>query len=1438
MVGRLKLLVLLLFASGVAIVGLLPDARVVHSQDANGNGIADRVEQPGTQPNTVLPAAGADFDIDAQIRPATECMGCHNTLGVASHPFPAWGGSMMANSARDPVFWAQLDVAEADEAADANLVGARDLCLRCHIPKGWLEGRSSGGPQHADKLRGMGMQQDDLFGVQCAHCHRLVDRDAAALDAVDLNMTNGLNTNPDAELRTPPTYGNGMYVVDRVDVRRGPFTSSQIGWPGLAAQFVTNAADWPPPAADTHPVKHSAFHRSSNLCGTCHDVSNPAQSPAQPKGNTQANFPIERTWTEWRHSEYPARGENGSCQSCHMSGALNGVIAGGASNIAADETLHLNDVHVHDFTGGNVWIPKVISETVTRFQATKTNPDPGPNPAIGATQAERDAFLSTNFARALKALYPAGTYWDVAGGQPPPPGFQAGNYDAASDRARATLRRAAELSATRAPGGDLKVRVWNMTGHKLPTGYPEGRRMWLDVRFLDVNPAGGAEALDAQSGEYNAATGELFHDFNLNDAPGPRAYDVVTYTNGSGGAAATPGRRTQVYEARMHHTPSGIEFHFIRNNERVSDNRIPPLGWVKAQYQTDNAEQVVAPAYAATQMVYHDSVSGPVAVPPVVEPTYNFDEVPYPVPGSSDVAEVRLQYQSVSREYVEELVAASPRTLLYPAGGGPEAFSRGDLLDFAWRNFTLDGATRFPPVEMERLRVALVDTDGDGLSDDWETARGLNPMSPDGDDGRNGDPDGDGRSNYLEFQENTPANVADAPRDPVDLVLVLDFSGSMNEPAPVGGAPKVEVLKDAVELFLKTWKQYAVRPDRIGVVYFSSTVAVESGGLIDFATLPPGTTIETKINELIAAVRARAAGGSTAMGGGLQSALNILQLGAPNRRRQVILFTNGMQNYSPMVRGDIGLNNYRIVAEPVSFANGVYGDSGVTADPAAPFGTELHTLDVRVHTIGVGVAETADDRWLFLLQDIAANTSGPSTPATSQFISRASELEGAFLNNLVASMRGFSPQMLSEQRGRLEAGAESRELDFTLDAAATKATFLLSWSGAALPGRLEYELIAPDGSPAPPDVQVTNGPNYQLATCFVPMARADGRPVGHAGNWKMIVRRGGAAGATRPNENRKADWRDPADYRAYLIADIPAMNYDVRFGRQTYRAGEDVTLHVTLTDSSLQVRTLGKVTAEVARASASFGSLISKRRVDPAEVERKFNATDDRPADRAEAKFRLALLDTNFADSLRPARDTVELFDDGNAAHGDTLAGDGVYSANLGRARVPGLMTADVSLTGKSARLRDFSRNYHISTLVRLAPFEQGSSDIAASRLGSRDDKWVVGVTVKPIDKNGNYLGPGYRDWLKFDVPGHPADSGIADNLDGSYTKNFLLPSSALGAEVRVALGQELIHQGTMRRAFIAGWLWLIWLLLILLILLLLFFIWKWWRRRAAAAGA
>ncbi|MBK9515969.1 MAG: hypothetical protein IPO09_01200 [Anaeromyxobacter sp.] len=82
--------------------------------------------------------------------------------------FKAWQGSMMGNSARDPLMFACFTVAAQDSKHALGTFNAVDLCLRCHFPKGWLEGRSS-------TLNASAMTGEDYDGIQCSFCHRLED---------------------------------------------------------------------------------------------------------------------------------------------------------------------------------------------------------------------------------------------------------------------------------------------------------------------------------------------------------------------------------------------------------------------------------------------------------------------------------------------------------------------------------------------------------------------------------------------------------------------------------------------------------------------------------------------------------------------------------------------------------------------------------------------------------------------------------------------------------------------------------------------------------------------------------------------------------------------------------------------------------------------------------------------------------------------------------------------------------------------------------------------------------------------------------------------------------------------------------------------------------------------------------------------------------------
>lgn len=512
---------------------------------------------PGTQPNMLT---------ETIVTPEG-CRGCHGTglegLGLGqpadAAPWIGWRGSMMSQSGRDPVFWAALDIANID--ADQ----AGDLCLRCHVPRGWLEGRST-------PTDGSALTPIDIEGISCEVCHRMVDPVYDAENpARDLDVL--------AEIDPPlEAIGNGAIILDPLDERRGPF-NLQDDWD--TNPHITQGLDWPLP---------SPYHQEAALCGSCHDVSNPLFSWDEASQTYKINdlgeaapdlaevFPIERTYSEWLLSEYnteagvyaPQFGGNlefvSTCQDCHMRDIT------GAGGEFFGNTVIRDDMPLHDLTGGNTWVPQTLPL----------------HPTFGANFTGVDGQLR---AQAL-----------ISG----------------TVRARYMLQNAATLQVFR-QGNLLYVVVVNETGHKLPTGYPEGRRMWVQVEGFD-----GGNSLVYESGAYDYGTGDLTHDA-----------DLKLYEHELG---LTPDW------ASVLGLPAGQSFHFIINNVTLSDNRIPPRGY---NFDAFNA---------AGAAPYTDSLPDPTRY---AEGQY-WDVTTYVLPDGVVTGTVRLLYQTASKEYIEFLQDNNP----------------------------------------------------------------------------------------------------------------------------------------------------------------------------------------------------------------------------------------------------------------------------------------------------------------------------------------------------------------------------------------------------------------------------------------------------------------------------------------------------------------------------------------------------------------------------------------------------------------------------------------------------------------------------------------------------------------------------------------------------------------------------------------------------------
>ncbi|HEX9625562.1 MAG TPA: hypothetical protein VGA00_01335 [Acidiferrobacterales bacterium] len=622
------------------------------------------IQQPGTQPREV-----------GNLESSTRCDNCHGGYDTRVEPSHNWHGSMMSHAGRDPVFWATMAIAEQD------FDGSGDLCIRCHAPAGWLAGRST-------PTDGSGLAAGDGGGVDCDSCHKLVNPD----NSEHIGVQNPPFIANDGGSPATGYFGSGQYVLWPNADKLGPYA-------------VTDAR---------HQFLQSRFHRSADFCGTCHDVSNPAvgdlahnhgaQVPLAPGSfsgvpggpvETKAafnNFPfqygvVERTYSEHKASalsrlrlaDYgtlPAELKAGAILDAYTAATLatpNGDYVDGAPRVFSCQTCHMRplagqgcnknppvraDLPLHDLTGGNYWVPDAI-----RYL---------------------DGLGRLRLGGGLTAAQIAG--------------MNAGKF-----RAENNLSRAAALSVA---GYHLKV--VNLTGHKLISGYPEGRRMWLHVSWRD----GGDTILreDGRYGDYvTQLDGQPLTVRTLLDLEGSntKVYEAhgamtqgwagqlialgypallpLSFDRATGTVTQTLGQLAAQAPGTHHET-----FHFVLNNYLAKDNRIPPYGMGYDEARVRNILPVPADQYGN----------------PGAGGSYrHFDEVTLKPPPYAVRADIELMYQPTSWEYIQFLYLANTRQNAFLADEG------SNLLD-AWRNTGMA-----EPYAMARATWTAPDGDGDGVVD-------------------------------------------------------------------------------------------------------------------------------------------------------------------------------------------------------------------------------------------------------------------------------------------------------------------------------------------------------------------------------------------------------------------------------------------------------------------------------------------------------------------------------------------------------------------------------------------------------------------------------------------------------------------------------------------------------------------------------------------------
>jgi MYXO-CTERM domain-containing protein len=470
------------------------------------------------------------------------CEGCHDfdnnpaAMDLPPHAPGAYKGTLMANAARDPVFWAGVALAAGDHPQET------EDCIRCHAPRAFLEGRG-------DAISVDDLIEPDFDSVTCEVCHRAMD------DGV-----------------TPP--GNARYVLDDVLVdgqppRRGPW----------------NYTDPDSPPLPPHPIIQDLdFVPSSRSCGTCHDVTTARERVDDRGMPLGVAFNEQRTYSEWLGSAWALPGDDfRSCQDCHMS-AVEGVPAAGCleyEGLGYDQ----GGARRHLMLGANAQVLRIIAD----------NSPGADDPAIEAALEHFDEFLAG--AATLDVQFP----------------------------------NAVDLGVGIAA---LPVRVTNETGHKLPTGYSEGRIMWLEVT------ASYAGASVWSSGAWDGAEIE-----------------------------ADPQLRS--YEAIAERWSDGTRNHLLLNDHWVIDTRIPARG-ATMNFETDPIGDRYAPLPDNTWPNYdeHSYAFGPASV---------IDATPDIADDDQLELSVRLLYLINTQSYLDQLRddnavndAGQAVWDMYDADGGPQ----------------------------------------------------------------------------------------------------------------------------------------------------------------------------------------------------------------------------------------------------------------------------------------------------------------------------------------------------------------------------------------------------------------------------------------------------------------------------------------------------------------------------------------------------------------------------------------------------------------------------------------------------------------------------------------------------------------------------------------------------------------------------------------------
>ena len=617
-----------------------------------------------------------------------------------------------------------------------------------------------------------------------------------------------------------------------------------------------------------------------------------------------------------------------------------------------------------------------------------------------------------------------------------------------------------------------------------------------------------------------------------------------------------------------------------------------------------------------------------------------------------------------------------------------------------------------------------------------------------------------------------PPAGTDLGRAPFDVVLVVDESGSMLSSAPGTAtvfASKWALTVEAVKDFVTTLGAESSVHDRLALVFYDDTVrqinskaSGACGGLCWFDKTEFGQVI----TEISKPSPTHPHGGMTSIGGGLQAALPAASASVlSGNDAMIVLMSDGLQNTSPCLVQD--------AASLVTIAP-TGPCPGSTPGPATVVSSKIPVLGI---TIGLPPGSASP----LLLQALTDQTAKTDT----KWALLGTYVSSSYGDTLVGMLKGNTLQMAGQTVTTLAAAdTNGATIAAPLDKSIKRIVASLGWMPASSlafalalqvkqPGAADWTTISSTSIGGAGDVSLTHvaaastnqGSPFLIASAF-DMTDA------LAGDWQFrAVRRSDHSGDV------------PYHLRVYTVE--KSLDFRLHFAPGRHGTGQPLVLNADITFDGRPMTGIGNALQLVVEGpNGAIGTLLHDT-PDP-------GSADGGVAEPAANAFEKKLTD------LMASSDFVGKA--GTKSTGQVLSltevGNGRYQIQLADTTVPGgykfhFALDTVQSSGHVHRVED------ITTQVEAIP-DPKATTISVTPAGTG----VFSVVVTPLDRFGNYVGPGFGHRVRVTLP--PGQGNVAATVDpksdGTYDVQLTNVPAGVDPVVTLSVNEVQIAQGPLSK--------------------------------------